>query len=508
MGNPQSKEDAKNIRQTLDDLFTHHYDDPSILNLSRQELMNLNYESFHHFHKSTSWGQIKSFIVSTNKISSIEDKDLQQILSLMPNLVSLDMHGNVLTYFNMTLLIQLQQLLALDLSYNHLEKIAFHPEQDPKTLEKLTSLNLSYNKLKTIPAISLPHLESLILAHNEIEEVPKLGILCPKLKNLVLYKNQLKALDKSIGLLIHLESFNASANLLEYIPDGLELFKDMAQLKCLNLSQNNLVTLAPLEHEQIRKAKKSALRTSLERLMSKKDTSNQDSNNNTNLTPSSSPPKQIAFQSSTSTDNDWHLISLTELDISGNQLDHLPSKLSCLSALQWLNANDNNLQEFLAAESLSNLTSLQRISMRNNNIPSIPSELSQCTKLIYLELRGNPIVEIPDEVRQMTQLQMLSSVPEEILPGLYLGPMECALNTKFIDKHNITHILNVTAEVNYRMLDGINYMRLNVHDTNVAKIRDNFSDAFQFIDQGLSQGKGVLVHCAQGRSRSATGMES
>jgi protein-tyrosine phosphatase len=103
----------------------------------------------------------------------------------------------------------------------------------------------------------------------------------------------------------------------------------------------------------------------------------------------------------------------------------------------------------------------------------------------------------------------IKDFPNEIIPQfLYLGSQEHAHNYDIIDVLRITHILNVTKNAP-NIFPGINYLRLHVEDSESEKISLYFQKAFEFIDNALDENfKGasnvVLVHCAQGVSRSAT----
>ena len=99
--------------------------------------------------------------------------------------------------------------------------------------------------------------------------------------------------------------------------------------------------------------------------------------------------------------------------------------------------------------------------------------------------------------------------PNEIIPNfLYLGSQDHAHNYDVIDSLKITHILNVTKS-SPNAFPGINYRRVYVEDLESEKISLYFHKAYEFIEHALDenmQGANnvVLVHCAQGISRSAT----
>lgn len=101
--------------------------------------------------------------------------------------------------------------------------------------------------------------------------------------------------------------------------------------------------------------------------------------------------------------------------------------------------------------------------------------------------------------------------PNEMIQNfLYLGDQRLAESKEVIQNLGITHVINATKRVpNKFENDGVKYLRVYVEDDAEVKIKFHFSRAFKFIDDALfenSQGarNKVLVHCAQGVSRSAT----
>lgn len=75
-----------------------------------------------------------------------------------------------------------------------------------------------------------------------------------------------------------------------------------------------------------------------------------------------------------------------------------------------------------------------------------------------------------------------------------------------IENLKITHILNATNTFESKFESrGVVYLRVGVEDLDTEDISRHFHLAYEFIDHVMRNDKlRVLVHCAQGVSRSAT----
>jgi len=96
----------------------------------------------------------------------------------------------------------------------------------------------------------------------------------------------------------------------------------------------------------------------------------------------------------------------------------------------------------------------------------------------------------------------------EIIPNLWLGSKNSALEQNNIRKHNIKLIINCSKDINYSVDPDIHVMRLPINDINTEEsniiLRDNIDILTYMIDLYLHNNLGVLVHCYAGMQRSAT----
>lgn len=93
-----------------------------------------------------------------------------------------------------------------------------------------------------------------------------------------------------------------------------------------------------------------------------------------------------------------------------------------------------------------------------------------------------------------------------ILPFLFLGNEQDAQDLDAMQRRNIGYVINVTTHLPlYHHEKGLlSYKRLPATDSNKQNLRQYFEEAFEFIEEAHQCGKGLLIHCQAGVSRSAT----
>jgi hypothetical protein len=97
-----------------------------------------------------------------------------------------------------------------------------------------------------------------------------------------------------------------------------------------------------------------------------------------------------------------------------------------------------------------------------------------------------------------------TKVCSQITDQLYIGGDGVASDKRILTEKGITHILNCagTACKDYFPSD-FSYLTFFLYDGSSEKIACLFYDALEFIDDAISQGGVVFVHCHQGISRSS-----
>lgn len=88
----------------------------------------------------------------------------------------------------------------------------------------------------------------------------------------------------------------------------------------------------------------------------------------------------------------------------------------------------------------------------------------------------------------------------EVEKGIYVASQDVANDPELIQKHDITHVLNV-AGCTSQKLPGLYYLDIYVLDLPEEPLCCHFLQCFEFMDNALKTSC-VLVHCNAGISRS------
>jgi Leucine-rich repeat (LRR) protein len=108
------------------------------------------------------------------------------------------------------------------------------------------------------------------------------------------------------------------------------------------------------------------------------------------------------------------------LDLSGKNLETIPSGVFLLKKLTELNLANNEISEF--DERLGHLTELRNLNLNNNLIEAIPDDILRLLALENLQLEGNLISALPEEIGDLKLLKTftiernrLSSLPDSMV---------------------------------------------------------------------------------------------
>lgn len=115
--------------------------------------------------------------------------------------------------------------------------------------------------------------------------------------------------------------------------------------------------------------------------------------------------------------------------------------------------------------------------LAGGNCCSSPSRLS----LAPLTLSSLTISSPSDDVER--QKHHDGSEPVQIRPHLFLGSERNSSDCCSLERCGITHILNVTANVENKFEDRFHYKRIPIHDNWTQDISSHFEDAIAFIGE-------------------------
>ena len=97
---------------------------------------------------------------------------------------------------------------------------------------------------------------------------------------------------------------------------------------------------------------------------------------------------------------------LTKLDLSGNDIESLPSEIGKLKKLQELYIIDSGLRA-LPGE-IRMFTDLRILDVHDNELTGIPAEIGQLPKIEKIDFSGNQITALPNEIYNLTHLDELN----------------------------------------------------------------------------------------------------
>lgn len=269
-----------------------------------------------------------------------------------------------------------------------------------------TELNLDFSEIKAIPPEIkfFKNLNALRLKGNGLSSLPaEIGHLT-ELVELDLNHNQLTSLPPEIGKLAKLIGLNIEHNELASLPSE---FFNLSNLEEFSVANNKLSVLSP---EIGRLTKLQQLGLHYNRLTSLPA----EIGNLTKLT-----GLAVAFKQLNSLPPEiGRLVELEDLIISNNKLRFLPLELNCLNNLMGLIIKSNQLTSL---PPIGNLTKLQRFSVADNQLPSLPPEIGNLANLEELVLNDNQFTCLPPEIGNLANLRelwafgnQLTSLPNEV----------------------------------------------------------------------------------------------
>lgn len=253
-------------------------------------------------------------------------------------------------------------------------------------------------------AALLPGVLLLDASQNALTTLPGLKLFAQleALRKLDVSSNCLASIPSAISWCASLQLLNASANVLESLPDELG---DLEALVGLDLSSNRLraVPAALAKLSMLR-----ALRLDGNELLALPDGLGERCGALARLSLHSnrlgSLPESLASCS-----------VLTELDVSWNKLRRLPAGLGSLGRLRRLVASHNNLVEL--PQRLGGCSSLEALWLEHNSLARLPDSICHLSRLASLRVSHNRLIRLPADLGDCRSLLELVA-QHNVLGGL------------------------------------------------------------------------------------------
>ncbi len=178
----------------------------------------------------------------------------------------------------------------------------------------------------------------------------------------------------------------------------------------------------------------------------------------------------------------------TELDLSGNDLEGLPSEIARLQSLEklilgkWDDEEEEEKGNRLTAipKEIFQLTNLKELHISDNQITAIPDSIANLVNLTTLNLWGNQITAIPDSIAQLANLTWLFLNHNQItaIPDA-LGNL-ANLTDLYLFKNQITAIPDAIAQLS-------NLTRLSLGGNQITAIPDEIAQLSNLTRLHLSE---------------------
>lgn len=204
----------------------------------------------------------------------------------------------------------------------------------------------------------LPRLR-LLLAHNQLNDLPAQLCMVTNLEELNLRYNQFRVIDAPLILIFSLRKLNLSGNQLAQLPDELTM---LLHLTALDVSFNRLRMF----------------------------------------------PEVLT-----------HMTNLTNLDLSGNTVDRIPDAIRKLTLLKKLDLNDTGLA--LSSQTvrvLKTLTQLRRLSLCKNELEALPENFGTLGRLVEIYLDHNKLADLPNSLAGLFNFAIGNTLPKYDEEGL------------------------------------------------------------------------------------------
>jgi atypical dual specificity phosphatase len=202
--------------------------------------------------------------------------------------------------------------------------------------------------------------------------------------------------------------------------------------------------------------------------------------------------------------------ALTKLILRDNAFVAFPAELRKLPSLDVLDLSFNRIRD-VAPGDIEALPNLTVVDMSNNSLVAFPfRSLLLLPRLFSLSLGRNYIADfaggdadVAAKLEEVCVGEIQQFVPSRVASGLYLGAVEATEKKEVLCELGISRILSIGREPAAHH-DGVDYHHFAIEDEESEPIEALFEKTTSLIEEALNGGRGVLVHCRMGVSRSTT----
>ena len=193
-----------------------------------------------------------------------------------------------------------------------------------------------------------------------------------------------------------------------------------------------------------------------------------------------------------------HFPHLKYLNFSYNRIANIPATIECLKEVETVFFTRNLLRETaIPLAAILNLTCLKGFNVYENYI-----ETRKLAESAAGTVPPSRMSMVPFLMSYMLVGVWNQRTPSHIDDGVFLGSVENAEDTEELHHLGITHILSVGVPIGIK--EGFTTKYISALDFPSVPLIRNFDDAVDFIESAREGGGACLVHCAAGRSRSAS----
>ncbi|MEG4454539.1 leucine-rich repeat domain-containing protein [Microcoleus sp. N9_A1] len=192
------------------------------------------------------------------------------------------------------------------------------------------------------------------------------------------------------------------------------------------------------------------------------------------------------------------LTNLKILSISNNQITKIPEEIGQLSNLTQLNLSDNQITQIPKA--IAQLSYLTLLSLNSNQIAEIPEAVAQLSNLTQLILTNNQITKIPDAIGQLSNLtelnlniNQITEIPEAIAQLSNLTLLS-------LNGNQIAKILEVVAQLS-------NLTQLILSSNQITQIPDSIGQLSNLTQLELSRNQITQIPDSIGQLSNLTQLE-